>query len=347
MGPTLHQRACCLKAPNPPVTKLTSILLGLLLAFHAACTGIPKATPSPPAEIWVDLISGDEVEHSEVLDDLATAGAVYVGETHTIARHHAIQRWLLQELFARGVPLVLCLEQLEASDQPAVDRYSRREIDFASFAREINWPGKWNNYADYRELCEFARQHRIPIQALNAPPDLIRAVSRGGGVAALDPKQRAQLPADLALDQPLYEHVTNLQLAIHMAVDPAKLRPMFEAQVTRDEVMATRIIAARHREPGITRTAFVVLGAGHMRYGLGTPAGVRRRDPGIIERLVLMSESGQFRLSAAERAASRETHIAHADLRTLGRPPADYLRLLPLASTPLPAGHPPVGEVHR
>src|SRR5690606_23931877 len=128
-----------------------------------------------------------EAEHEDVLEDLATAGAIYVGETHTIARHHAIQLWLLQELFARNVPLVLCLEQLEASDQPAVDRYSRREIDFATFAREINWPASWNNYDDYRDLCEFARRRGIPIQALNAPPDLIRTISRSGGVAALDP----------------------------------------------------------------------------------------------------------------------------------------------------------------
>jgi uncharacterized iron-regulated protein len=295
--------------------------------------------------LWVDLISGDELSHAEVLDDLATAGAIYVGETHTIARHHDVQLWLLQELFARRVPLVLCLEQLEAADQPAVDRYSRREMDFDAFAREINWTSKWRNYTDYRLLCEFARQHAIPIQALNAPPDLIRAVSRGGGVAALAAGQRAQLPADLMLDEPLYERLTNLHLAMHAAADTSKLRPMFEAQLARDETMATNILTARARHPGVMRVPFVVLGAGHMRYGLGTPAGVRRREPGIVERLVLVSESGQFTMSAEDKAASRETHISHADLRGFGRPPADYLRLLPAISNPLPPGHPPIGPM--
>src|SRR5690606_9631785 len=97
----------------------------------------------------------------------------------------------------------------------------------------------------------------------------------------------------------------------------------------------------------VLRTAFVVLGAGHMRYGLGTPAGVRRRDPVIVERLVLISESGHFRLSAAEEAASRDITIAHGDLRSLGRPPADYLRLLPLSASRLPPGHPPIGQRSR
>ncbi len=58
----------------------------------------------------------------------------------TIARHHAIQLDLLQQLFRKKVPLVLCLEQLEARDQPAVDRYSRGETDFATFAGESDWP---------------------------------------------------------------------------------------------------------------------------------------------------------------------------------------------------------------
>jgi uncharacterized iron-regulated protein len=129
----------------------------------------------------------------------------------------------LQELFARGVPLVLCLEQLEARDQPAVDRYARSEQDFTALAQEIDWAKKWTNYADYRALCEFARQHRIPLRALNAPADTIRTVSRGGGVARLPADQRAQLPADIFLDDPVYERVTDLKLAMHMAMDPAKL----------------------------------------------------------------------------------------------------------------------------
>jgi uncharacterized iron-regulated protein len=329
-------------------TRLIPFALGLGLLLPG-CISTPHPRSLPLPELWVDLVDGDEAEPDDVLADLATADAVYVGETHSIARHHAVQLSLLQQLFARNVRLVLCLEQLEAADQPAVDRYNRREIDFAGLAREINWAGKWNNYADYRSLCEFAQQHGIPIAALNAPPDAIRAVSRGGGVAHLTPELRARLPADLALDDPLYEKVTNLQLAIHMAVDPAKLRPMFEAQMVRDETMGANIVAARRRESGIARTAFVIVGAGHMRYGLGTPASVRRREPGVIERLVLVSESGQLQLSAAEKAASRETHISHSDLRALNRPPADYLRLLPLAATKLPPGHPPIGDlqVHR
>jgi hypothetical protein len=118
-----------------------------------------------------------DVAEAEVFDDLATAGVVYIGEAHTVARHHAVQLDVLQKLFLRKIPLVLCLEQLEARDQPAVDRFNRRELDFDTLAREIDWPKKWANHADYRALCEFARQHRIPVRALNAPAATIRAAT--------------------------------------------------------------------------------------------------------------------------------------------------------------------------
>ena len=325
----------------------TLVFIVALLVTLPGCTTVPAPIhlPQPVAEFWLNLISGDEVPHAEVVSDLATAGVIFVGETHTIRRHHALQLSLLQELFTRSVPLVLCMEQLEARDQPTIDRYNRREIDFVTLAQEMEWAKKWGNYPDYRALVEFAQQHRIPIRGLNAPADLIRAVNRGGGIANLPPEQRAQLPDTIVTDDPDYERLMNLQLAIHMAVDPARLRPLFEAQVARDEVMAANIVAARRETgtDGAPRTAFVVLGAGHMRYGLGTAARVRLREPGITERLVLATESGQLILSAAEQAGSREITISHADLRALGRPPGDYLRVLPLAATPsLPAGHPPI-----
>ena len=327
------------------------VTLGTAIALLSACAITPRSPhgrlPPPPPEFWLDLAGGDEVSDQDVLADLATAGAVFVGEAHTIARHHAVQLWLLQELFARGVPLVLCLEQLEARDQPAVDRYARSEQDFTALAQEIDWAKKWTNYADYRALCEFARQHRIPLRALNAPADTIRAVSRGGGVTRLPADQRAQLPADIFLDDPVYERVTDLKLAMHMAMDPAKLRPMFEAQVARDETMAANIVAARRIDaaPDRPRTAFVIVGAGHMRFGLGTADRVRRCAPDVVERLVIMTESGQLVLTDEQKAQSRDVTIAHADLRAIGRPPADYVRVLPRAAMPeLPPDHPPIAK---
>jgi len=316
-------------------------LAGALLL--PACTSVRIATAHGRGpECWIDLTRGEEADHADVIADLAKADVVYVGEAHTIRRHHELQLRLLQDLFALGRPLTLCLEQLEARDQAAVDRYARGEINFAALAAEIDWEKKWRNYRDYEALCEFARAHRLPMRALNAPAAVIRAVSRGGGLANLPAGERAQLPGEIHLDDPAYERLMRLELAVHMAVDPAKLRPMFESQACRDETMAAQIVAALRTDEGVKRVAFVVAGAGHVRFGLGTAERVRRRSPEITERIVLVTESGELTLSAADRAASREVTISHADLRAIGRPPADYVRVLPKIA--LPPGHPPVAR---
>jgi uncharacterized iron-regulated protein len=285
-------------------------------------------------EFWLDLAEGEEVAEARVLEDLATAGVVFVGEAHTIPRHHALQLHLLEKLADRGVPLVLCLEQLEARQQPVLDRYNRGEIDYDALVRESDWMKKWKNYLDYRPLCELAHARGMPLVALNAPAEVIRAVSRGGGLAKLPAEQRATLATDIVTDDPVYERMMNQQLAVHMAMDPAKLRTVFEAQVARDETMAANIAAARRLAPppDRLRTAYVIVGSGHVRYGQGTASRVRRREPGIVERIVLMTESGQLQLTDAEKAATREVSVSHADLREIGLPPGDYLNVLPLAA---------------
>jgi len=300
----------------------------------ALATAASAFAASDPSEFWLDLVSGEETTHAQVFADLATVDVIYVGEIHTVDRHHAVQLGVLQELAARGVAASLCLEQLPARDQPGLDRFNCGELTFDQLTTELNWAKQWRNYADYRALCEFARQQQFPVVALNAPADTIRAISRGGGLAQLPPEQRAQLPADIDLDDPLYEKLLNLQLAVHSAMDPAKLRPVFEAQVARDETMATNIAAARALTGpgGRPRVAVVVIGSGHIRYGLGTPERVARRLPGVRDRIVLSTESGQLKLSDAEKAAARDITITHADLRALGRPPGDYLRVLPVAA---------------
>lgn len=289
---------------------------------------------SDPAEFWLDLVAGEEATHGDVFADLAQADVIYVGEAHTIDRHHAVQLGVLQELHERGRALTLCMEQLEARDQATIDRFNAGALTFEQLATELAWAKKWKNYADYRALCEFAQQKQIPVRALNAPREVIRAVSRGGGLAKLPPEQRAALAAEIELNDPPYERLLNLQLAVHLAMDPAKLRPVFEAQVARDETMAANIVAARALKgpDGSPRAAVVVAGTGHVRYGLGTPDRVRRRLPGTVDRIVLSTESGQLKLSEAEKAAARDIEISHADLRALGRPPGDYLRVLPLAA---------------
>jgi uncharacterized iron-regulated protein len=102
---------------------------------------------------------------------------------------------------------------------------------------------------------------------------------------------------------------------------------MIEAQIARDEAMAAALCEYLQSPSGKGRTAVVLCGSGHVSYGLGTAARVRRRLPEIRERIVFMSESGEVELSPAMKAQARPVTITHQQLRDLGRPLADYLQV--------------------
>jgi uncharacterized iron-regulated protein len=279
------------------------------------------------ATLWLDLYGGEPVPYDEVLADLAEARIVYLGERHTVGRHHDIEARIVEDLGQRNLSLVVALEQMESSRQPALDRFNRRELDFDQLAEATNWAERWPNYRQYRPRLEAARKHGGAVIGLNAASETIRRVARAGGVAKLDPNQRKALPAEMQLHDPLYEKLLGLEMMGHVAATPERLRPMVEAQITRDEAMAATLADYLKSEQGRRRTAVVIAGAGHVAYGLGTPERVRRRMPGVKDRIVIFSESGDVELSAEDKAAAQPVEITHEQLRAINRPIADYLHV--------------------
>ena len=291
-----------------------------------------RATPHANENIWIDVYEGEPLRYRELLDDLATADVVYLGERHTIPWHHAIQAKVFGDLAARGLALALGLEQMESWQQPQLDRFNRGEIDFDQLAEATGWAKRWPNYRQYAPILEAARKAKAPVVALNARSETIRRIVRSGGVDHLPPEARKELPADMQLQDPAYEKLLSLQMMVHAAAMPKTLRPMIEAQIARDEAMAEAVAAFLKSPQGRGRKMLVVCGAGHVAYGLGTPARVKRRLPGAKERIVVLSESGELQLSPKEKAQAREIEITHEQLREIKQPVADYLCVKPLAA---------------
>ncbi len=275
--------------------------------------------------LWINVYRGEPLAYEDVLDDLAGVGVVYLGEYHTVQRHHDLQQRVLADFAQRKKPLVLALEQLESYQQPVLDRYNRGEITFDQLAEMTKWSRRWPGYVQYRPIVETARKFNVPVLALNARSETIRQVARGGGIDRLDAKLRGQLPAEIRLDDPLYRKILTLQMMVHMAANPESLRPMIEAQIARDEAMAETLCSFLKSDAGRGRSAVVVCGAGHVAYGLGTAARVRRRLPEVKDRIVLLSASGDVVLSPQEKAAARPVVVNHEQLREIDRPIADYL----------------------
>ena len=284
--------------------------------------------------LWVDVYQGEPVPYEEVLEDLTTVRAIYLGERHTLQQHHEMQAKILNDLAQKGLPLALGLEQMESSQQSHLDRYNRGEIDFEQLMEATAWSKRWSNYQQYRPILEAARKWKAPIVALNAKSETIRQIVRSGGIEHLAPEVRKELPAKMQVQDPPYEKSLSLQMMVHASATPQILRPMIEAQIARDEAMAEALATFLESEQGRGRKVLVLCGAGHVAYGLGLPTRVRRRLPDIKDRIVLFSESGEVRLSPEEKAQSRAIEITHEQLRELRQPIADYLWVKPLEEKP-------------
>jgi uncharacterized iron-regulated protein len=306
----------------------TKRLLCLSLLFSALTASFCSAEDgksAPSSDIWIDLQQGEPLRYEEVLDDLAKADVVYLAEHHTIDRHHENQEKILTDLAARGLPLGLGIEQMESDRQPSLDRFNRGEIDFEKLAKETDWANRWENYLQYRPMLEAAKKAKIPVVALNARAETIRQVARGGGVERLPAEMRKTLPGEMVLKDPAYEKYLSLMLMVHASMKPEMLRSIFEAQMARDEAMSEAICGFLKSGAEGKRKMVVLIGAGHVVYGLGTPSRVLRRMPGLRDRIVLSSVSGELRLSPAERAQARDIEITHEQLRQIKLPLGDYL----------------------
>jgi uncharacterized iron-regulated protein len=301
-------------------------------AFTLFAAGFIVAAPAQerPA-FWIDMSLGEPVSLEEVLEDLVGVDVIYLGETHRLERHHRLQAGLVRGLAGSGRPLLLGMEQIESRDQESVDAFNAGKLDFEELAVAIKWGDQWNNYADYRGVVEAVRNAGGRVVGLNAPREIIRAVGRKG-VAGLSEEERAQLPEKIFMDDPVYEKLMETLLLVHATMEKGFLRKIFEAQVARDESMAEALEEAWKDAPGKRDgkkpIAVVVCGAGHCQFGLGTPDRVRRRIEGMRERIVLMSESGDLKLTEAERAMKRDIEIRHRDFEFIRRPLADYLHAM-------------------
>ena len=301
---------------------LVKVLLPVLL-FVAGCSSLGEESDTR-CSFWIDAYRGEPVQYEDILEDLANVHVIYLGERHTLRRHHAIQTQIIAELIKRKLPLAVAIEQMESFQQPILDNYNNKEINFDQLAEATDWSKRWRNFEQYRQILETANQSGVPILALNASKEAIRQIAQKG-IDGLDPKTRKQLPSNINLDDPLYEKYLNRVMMVMAKVTPKRLPRMFEAQVARDETMAQVISSFLKTKQGKDRMVVVLCGAGHVCYGMGIPARVRRRLPFIKDRIILLTESGDVELSPAEKSMTREIDITHEQLRNLDKPIADYL----------------------
>lgn len=235
------------------------------LAALLALSATPSRASCPAPGQWVDR-TGTAVPPARAIAELGTARAVLLGEQHATPAHHFWQRDVIAALAARG-PVVIGLEQLPVSAQPALDKWVAGDLDEAGFLAESRWKERWgHDFAAYRPVFELARTSAIPMRALNTDRAFVRKVGKQGfDAAAADGNAPISRPAT---PPPAYVAKLEDSFRQHMkAASPEALARFVEAQTVWDRAMAETIVKTLIDRPGARVVA--IMGWGHVADGHG------------------------------------------------------------------------------
>jgi len=283
-----------------PASRRPAAGLGLLLL--AGCALLPTgtvATSDYPPETILRLPDRTPVSFDALLQALASARVIYVGEHHTNPHHHRLQRQILEGLAARGA-VALGMEMFARSVQPALDAWVAGELGEEAFLRAAGWEEEWGmNFALYRGLLLAARDRHLPVLALNAPREVIRTVARIG-LTQLGPEARAALAEEIAPASDPYLARLEASYAEHQRETPGGLAEFVEAQLAWDETMAEAVAAFLARPEAATARLLVVAGAEHVAFGDGIPARAARRLPHRYAIVLAAGQGEKVPLEAAD-----------------------------------------------
>jgi len=226
----------------------------------------------------VHLPTGMLVSLAQMQDIVGDARVVYVGETHDNPASHRLELHTLQGLEERHPGQVaLGMEMFTRAQQPALDRWVAGKLDEKAFLRESRWFDNWKmDFAYYRDLLFFARDHHIPVIGLNAERNLVQAVT-AKPLGELSAEQKAQIP-EMDQSDPYQRSMVEGIFAGH-SHGKMVLEGFLRAQTLWDETMAETAARYLASPAGKDRHLLVVAGGNHISYGFGIPRRVFRRVP--------------------------------------------------------------------
>ena len=134
---------------------------------------------------------------------------------------------------------------------------------------------RWRfDYRLYRPILRYAKQHNIPLLALNVPREITSKVSQSG-LASLTDNERQAIPDVIDESDADYRRRLKAVFDQHPGSSARKFERFLQVQLLWDEGMAERAATYLRNHP--RRHMVVLAGSGHLAYGSGIPKRVTKR----------------------------------------------------------------------
>lgn len=254
--------------PKNRVLLPISLLLASCVMFqhHAAYSSPPLphiASKSPPGTIDPGTTDG----LAKLTDGLLGKRAIFIGEIHDRVGHHRNQLDVIRALHQRHPDMAIGMEYFQKTFQPWLDDFIAGRIDERQMLRSTEYFKRWKlDYRLIQPILLYAREHRIPLLALNVSDEIHYKVFRGG-MDSLDAQELKQVPKAI---RPASEHYRQHLQAIFNSHPSDNTFENFMAGVLLwDQYMADVTSAYLKAHP--QAKVVVLAGMSHVMYGNGIP----------------------------------------------------------------------------
>ena len=217
--------------------------------------------------------TGASVDFERMIREMRTARIIHVGETHNSMPMHELQFQIIRALYAQDRHLAVGLEMLPVTVQETLNKWTAGILTKDEFIREVRWYVNWNfNFGYYEKIFDFAREHRLPVYALNIPREIITKI-RMRGWDTLTEGERALIPS--APDLSNADHRALIRAVFESSDLPPQMKGagldmvfegLYRSQSAWDEVMGANAVRGAESEG---RRVVVCAGSGHLLYNLG------------------------------------------------------------------------------
>lgn len=263
---------------------MRALLPWIILLTFSGCAALERPGPSAlaryqrpslhPGEI-VDLHTGKKLSFEELIRALEGVRVVYVGEVHARAGDHEVQYRIVEGLWKHGRHIGIGLEMVPRTEQVSLDRWVNGSLDEGAFLEAVSWESNWGFPFDaYRPVFALAQEKKIPMRALNAPPAIVRKVSRHG-LEALSDEERRWIAHHFFMDDAAHRAYIQEEFTAHVPGGIKDFETFYQAQLVWDETMAESLAVWLVQEP--LDHVVVLAGKGHVNQRFGIPERVRRR----------------------------------------------------------------------
>jgi len=248
---------------------------------------IAETEKSYPPETIIETKTGRILSFDELISALETAEVIYIGEQHTNKKHHEIQLRIMKHLSTTHPDLSVGMEMFAHTYQPVLVQWSAQELTEQALLEKTHWYANWKfDFALYKDLLEFIKQHRVPLIGLNVPFYIPPKIAVGG-IENLLPDEKTHLPETIDTSNEAHREYVATIFKKHHQPGLTNFEYFYEAQCVWEDAMAENIAKNLNNRPML-----VFSGSGHLRHKYGIPLRAFRRNP-LKYQTVLPIPAGQ------------------------------------------------------